>query len=134
MVAKVEERGDERRENTYRIRIQRLEQIDRSIEKIDHFRPSRIARVALLLQRADASPMFSPLMLPKRLSRPAVTGPVRGHVAQQRSGPVGLEDGGDVGVLPGGVTSCVIATVAAVGPVQGERVSLCVVNEDGGKL
>ena len=107
------------REGTYLVRIQGLEQIDRSLEEITHFFLRLVAGVAARFNCIDASTVLAPLMRPKVLVGPVDINPVVVHVVDQVTEILVLQDRCDVCISTFGVAAGLVCAVTVVRPGWG---------------
>lgn len=100
----------------YLIRIKRLEEIDRLLEKVDGFLLVCIAGVTSRVEGADARAVLGPLVLPESLVVPLIVLPVRLHVVEEAGLAERGQDAGDVGVRARRVAAGIVGTVAVIRP------------------
>ena len=96
---------------------QRLEEINGLLEEIDNLFLRGVIDVAIGIERADASTVFTPLVLPEGLVIATLIFPIGFHIGEEGVGIVGLEDGANVCVLAGFVAVLVVSAIAVVRPV-----------------
>lgn len=75
-----------------------------------------VVLVAVGFERADAGPVFVPLVFPERRVVATEVFPVPAHVVEEVAAAGVDQDQGDVAVLPRGVAELVEAAIAVIGP------------------
>lgn len=95
-----------------------LEQGHNALEEVGHLFGGLVVGVAGRVQSRHAGAVLAPLVLPERLCRARVGGPVRVHVVQKIRLAIRLKDGGDVGVGTAAITVGFIRAIAVVGLIK----------------
>ena len=99
-----------------------LEQVHRPRKVVHDLFLGFVVYIAARLERRVARPVLAPLVFPEAFVGAILIFPEDVHVIEHVGAARGLQDLGDVGVLPGFVAVFIVGAVAVVWPEREKRV------------